>query len=281
MLTVFPMPGLMDRATEERLHNGASFNNDGHGWAVVQGNRIVTGKSMDSTLAIDAFIKAYRNATGPALFHSRYATHGSETIANVHPFPVKKIRDTYVAHNGILPKSAHPAKGDDRSDTRIFADEILPQRYARLDRERVRNAMSNWLGHNKIAILTTNKRYSRQLYIIGQELGNWQDGVWFSNYDHEGFRFKWGGKGVEAVIGKHAQLDVNNEPIDMFRDRENECAWCHEVGKINNAEVCEVCGTCQDCFEPFRECSCYAPAFEPVGTGKGSEDARPLWDLAP
>lgn len=256
MLTVFPMPGLLDEKTIERLSNGAQTNDDGHGWAVVVGSQILTGKSMDATLAIEGFARAYSRATGPALFHSRWATHGETTVANTHPFPVRKIRDTYVAHNGIMPAESHPEKWDTRSDTRIFADDILPQRFRHLDSQTTRDRLDKWLGGNKIAILTTNRKYDRQLYVFGLERGYFEDGVWFSNDDYEGKTYRW-------LSGLR---DTGHEWID------DECNFCARKS-INEWGYCEVCTTCQDCFSPMRECQCYSGSSGTVlGTVKGSED---------
>lgn len=240
MLTVYPMPGLLDDKAIERLENGAQINGDGSGWAVITGDQIITGKSMDSTTAIEGFARAYHRATGPALFHSRWATHGSKNTSNVHPFPVRKIRDTYVAHNGILPSDAHPGKWDDRSDTRIFADEILPQQYRHLDSERTRERLDKWLGGNKIAVLSTNRKYQRQLYVFGLEMGTWADGVWYSNDDFEGYG-SWFNR---HSGGKHEWS-------------EEECNFCNRKS-ITEWGYCEVCTTCQDCFMTARECLCYS-----------------------
>lgn len=115
------------------LWNGGINNPHGHGWAIVETDRVVVGKSLDLAEALESFVAAReRHPAGPALFHSRWATHGSVNLPNVHPFVVGGSELTVVAHNGILPTEAHPAKGDDRSDSRKFADEILPTRFRRL-----------------------------------------------------------------------------------------------------------------------------------------------------
>lgn len=235
MLTVFPMPDLMSDTQYERLANGGQLNPHGHGWAVVVGSRVETGKSLHLAEALADFEAVYRQATGPALFHSRWATHGAKDLANTHPFPVRKLRNTYVAHNGIMPAEAIPEKNDERSDTRVFADDILPIRYRNLDSAKVRGNLGMWLRGNKIAVITTNRAFSRQLYIFGREAGNWQDGVWFSNTDHEGYSHYFG----------------SAQPYE-----DAICEWCHQK-TVNAWALCETCHTCQDCLEPERSCLCF------------------------
>lgn len=256
MLTVYPMPGLLDDKGVERLANGAQINGDGHGWAVIVNDRILTGRSMDATTAIEGFARAYARATGPALFHSRWATHGTTNIANVHPFPVRKVKDTFVAHNGIMPAECYPEKWDPRSDTRIFADDILPQRFRHLDSDRTRERLEKWLAGNKIAILTTNRKYQRQLYVFGLERGCWEDGVWYSNDDYEGYAHRW--------LGRFG--GTNHEWVG------EKCNFCDKP-VINEWGYCEACDTCQDCWEVRAECQCYYGSSSTViGTVKGTDD---------
>lgn len=238
LLTVFPMPDLLDERMIERLENGAWLNPDGSGWAVIQGDRIVTGRSLKGEVAVEGFVEAYARATGPALFHSRWATHGQKNLSNVHPFPVRKLRDTYVAHNGIMPSDSWPEVGDFRSDTRVFADDILPIKYRRLDSPKVRAHLHHWLDGNKIAILSTDPKLERNLYMFGMAAGEWVDGVWFSNSDHEGYKYRW-------------QLGTN-------KHEDRACEYCYNK-TVNAWAICETCGTCQDCSEPDRNCQCFTP----------------------
>jgi hypothetical protein len=239
MLTVFPLPGLLDDASRKGIRNGSNINDDGHGFAVVVNGRIRTGRSMDAETVLEQFEEVYAKATGPAIFHSRWSTHGATDLTNCHPFPVRKMHDTFLAHNGIMPFEALPAKGDKRSDTRVFADDILPIRFRRLDDPKVRHALDVWLGGNKIAILSTNRALKRQLYVFGLEMGEWQRGVWYSNSDYQNDYAHWWSK------------------YDKTDDTSDDCLWCHQAGKVDKWAVCQSCGTCQDCFEPQDTCQCY------------------------
>ncbi|MGH3588983.1 MAG: hypothetical protein ACRDQ0_21965, partial [Pseudonocardia sp.] len=103
----------------EALSNGASINNDGHGFAIVAGNRLIIRHGMDPEVVIDHFMRLRaKHRHGPALFHSRWSTAGMVGKSNCHPFRIRGDRRTVLAHNGVFPGIAQPQRGDKRSDTR-------------------------------------------------------------------------------------------------------------------------------------------------------------------
>lgn len=278
---------------EDGLFNGGLSNPDGHGWAIADPTSatMLVGKSLDLVTAIDDF-KAARaeHPNGHALFHSRWATHGSITTDNVHPFFVGGSESTVVGHNGVLPRSAHPAKGDDRSDTRLFADEILSTRYRRLNRDRVRTALSNWIGSgNKLVILTVDPRYRRNAYLVNEHLGTWdrKTGIWHSNHDFESapwWLYSKGAKGAQkgTQAGKRGtyerwQADVNERIAERWPYTDTAeyggyeaCFYCH--GAVTSGGYCMVCGTCQDCLEPMDDCLCYQSAVAALPAGSPDTD---------
>src|SRR5919197_328019 len=118
---------------------------------------------------------------GPALFHSRFGTHGKRTIDNCHPFPIGGDNRTVMAHNGILPAVVQPAKGDPRCDTRIAAEDFLPL-LGPLRARRTRLRLQQWMTpRNKIVILTVDQRFKDRAYILNEEAGIWDGGIWYSN----------------------------------------------------------------------------------------------------
>ncbi len=103
------------------LDNASCNNPHGFGYAVIAGNKIITGKGMNSKKVIKEFLevrKQYPNSY--AMYHARFATHGVKNDENCHPFKVDGSDLTYLAHNGILDVHIEPT--DKRSDTRIFAE---------------------------------------------------------------------------------------------------------------------------------------------------------------
>lgn len=290
---------------EDGLLNGGLSNPDGHGWAITdQANGTIRiGKSMDLLDALDSFITAREELPrGHALFHSRWATHGKLDTSNVHPFVAGHSEQTVVAHNGILPSAAHPAKGDPRSDTRLFADEILSTRYRRLNRDRVREALANWItDRNKLVILTVDPRYRHNAYLINSKMGTWDtdSGIWHSNYDYESTP-RWLGTWSSSTKGgvtnywkspaalgynsttkrweedktpRQTALELRAGVAEVIEARDLErCVYCQET--VNAAQVCIACGTCQDCLEDERDCQCFQKLVNDANRKRQDDEAE-------
>jgi predicted glutamine amidotransferase len=295
MLSYLPPNTAVD---EKGLTNGGRNNPDGHGWAIVAdcGTKIITGKSLWIETAIRDF-KAAReeNMLGPALFHSRWATHGSIKLDNVHPFVVGDCELTVVGHNGVFTQpSAQPwSKADDRSDTRVFADEILPTQFKNLDKAGVQKALTQFCGTgNKLVILTVAPQYEYSAYIINEPLGQWdpETGIWHSNGDYKRAYYRYSrsassgigmyGYGYGAsgwddddwpiIIGNRktgkGTADDGNDPYDdemaVGDDKKeggwNICDWCEE-GLIDSRGFCDRCELCMDCTETVETCQCWVP----------------------
>ncbi|WHT20207.1 hypothetical protein N8J89_03795 [Crossiella sp. CA-258035] len=226
---------------------GAFNNPDGHGFAIVQDGQIVVRRGMDPDELIEDFTKIRaEHPDGPALFHSRFATHGDIGEANCHPFEVGGDPRTVLAHNGILPANVQPKFGDRRSDTRIAATEFLPRNpFGSLTLRRSRRRLADWMtALNKFVILTVDARYRRQYYIINEKSGIWDGGSWYSNDGY--LRPQWS-----------AQM-AHSPDVPGFDDYECEC--CFEVGSIDvRTGVCLVCECCCECGEYYRFCGCPWP----------------------
>ena len=242
-----------------RLTNGTIWNRDGHGFAIISGKQIIIRKSFDHEYLIAEFVRLRAlNPSGPALFHSRLATHGSLNKANVHPFRVGRDRRTIVAHNGILPLTMQPKKGDKRSDTRLAADEMFDNKawFGPLREADSRAAMADFIGHNKLVFLTVNPKYDAQAYIINEDLGEWADGVWYSNADYRDENDRYG------------------KFWDEYDAYDLDCVYCGELGKVDpQTGYCMVCDACADCFEQSIDCQCYMSAAE-LKRYKAEKDAE-------
>jgi glutamine amidotransferase len=231
---------------------GASLNRDGHGFAIVAGDRLIVQRGLDGEQMVEAFEMLrgqYRD--GPALFHSRFATHGERTVDNCHPFPVGGDHRTVIAHNGVLPTTVRPNNKDPRSDTRITAEDFLPL-FGPLRLGRVRRRFERWMTpDNLMVILTVDRRFRRHAYILNEPSGIWDGGIWYSN---DGYlpvpQTRWHTTG---------QPGWDWPAWDELDPTAGRCAFCHAVIDLTAAE-CPYCGWCPDCGQLPENCLCHTPA---------------------
>lgn len=273
MLSYYPSGVLPD---PDPLINGALWNRDGHGWAIVTPDTVIVEKYLDPDDAINSFVRTrMQHRDGPAMFHSRLATHGAVNTDNVHPFYVGRDRLTVLAHNGILTEPALPGPGDHRSDTWKFAETILPN-WGRVDIPGVARKVTNFLGgYNKIIVLTANPTYAHRAYMFNSEAGVWRDDVWFSNHDFEatmprhlrGGQHSWGAWGD----WEHDEYPSLSTPVVTEPAWEvEECPFCSSRKIDKQLKYCEGCWTCLECFTDADACMCWVPT-------KGNEHGRKGW----
>lgn len=220
------------------LRNGAECNPHGHGYALLTDNDTITvGHSLDAETAIGEFAALrVQYPHGPALFHSRYATHGLRSLDNCHPFRLGGDERTVLAHNGVLPSNVHPAEGDQRSDTRIAAEDFLPAApFGSLDSWTGREGLERWLGTDKLVLLTVDPAYTHRAYIFNEARGHWETeaGIWYSNRDYLDYRW-----------GYAAGWDFSF------------CEFCGANDDDGVGPHCGFCGFCAECKNQFPHCDC-------------------------
>ncbi|WP_051407382.1 class II glutamine amidotransferase [Nocardia sp. CNY236] len=228
LLTYFPPGTQPDRRA---LQTGAAVNPHGHGYALIIEDKIRVGHSMDPDPLIEEFLNLRAEyPTGAGLFHSRYATRGIQALKNCHPFPLGRDTRTVIAHNGTLPKRVHPRAYDQRSDTRIAAEEYLPRHpFGSIDTHRGARGLASWLGTSKLVILTVDPTYARRAYILNAEAGIWDDEIWYSNSTYQ-----------PCVRRFH-----------ILR-----CDECGQLDLHRAAHWCDRREWCFDCWRSFPRCIC-------------------------
>jgi hypothetical protein len=179
----------------------AGHNSNAHSWgfaAVVDG-QLVTRCGIGTFAEFKQAFEPY--ADKQAIIHFRWATHGSKTEANCHPFLVSD--DLAVIHNGIIhiECSVH----SDRSDTWHFNELVLrpmhsrdPDFYSRPD---VIYTMEQAHGGNKFVFL----RADGDCGIWNADAGKWEsDGHWYSNSDYKGYSigYRWARQSTPAVTAE-------------------------------------------------------------------------------
>jgi len=263
MLCVIPPNVIPSR---EKLENSALNNPHGFGFAIVipSENRIHVERTMNADTSINRFLEMRgRYPEGYATWHARFATHGTTTVDNCHPFKVGKDERTYLAHNGILP-IVEP-QGDTRSDTRIFAEDLLPAigGVASLDNPQVQNLIEDFTTGSKVVVLTVHPDAKYQCYLFHKEKG-WEDesGVWWSNdscYLPKPYTYKsdntWLSKQPLGFLTKHDAV----EEINFYECKVCELAvsedelWESELSD----DYCPQCGSCYQCNAYMSEDLCY------------------------
>jgi hypothetical protein len=240
------------------LENASCNNPHGFGYAVIAGNKIITGRGMSSKKMIKEFLavrKQYPNSY--AMYHARFATHGVKNDDNCHPFKVGGSELTYLAHNGIL--SVDIPANDMRSDTRIFAEDILPAMggVTALDNTNLYRMIEGWSSGSKIAVFTLDPNAEYDCYIINEDLGHWDNaGNWWSN---DGYK--------ENVWAKYFQ-----EPAyaysGMSEDEDCVCMMCGETANLDyNPYYCFDCGACFDCGMVVNDsCLCWSPERDEIAS---------------
>jgi predicted glutamine amidotransferase len=262
LLTFFP-PEVMPNV--ERLRTGTYVNDDGHGWALVDmaNEKIIIGRGLDSEKMIEEFAVA-RAAypDGPALFHSRMATDGVVGTFNVHPFTVGRDPRTVLAHNGIMPM--RPSRDDPRSDTRLVAESLIPQQYRGLRGRRQRLRFERWMGrYNKVVLLTVDHRFRDRAYILNEDQGIWDAGVWYSNDGYQPWTRRYSTTHVYAsFIGGHDEGGESSTYEEWWEARLREDRYCPGCkGYLESLDTdCPWCGLCLDCYNGLDSCDCYTPA---------------------
>ena len=222
-----------------------------------------------------------------AIWHCRIATHGVKNEGNCHPFKVGDSSLTYLAHNGMLDL---PMKPDDRrSDSRVFAEEVLPLigGVSALDDDRVWTMIESWATGSKMAILTLDPKAKSNLYIINEKAGSWDtDGIWWSNTYHrpapvyDSYRYHpkpsqydsgWcdSGWGYDYRPPKESKGILTSVPLDDTLELLGNDDWegflcpnCNNIVEGNDleSEYCPVCRGCYECGDVAGFCMCYTPA---------------------
>ena len=171
----------------EELQQGACRNPHGFGFAIIAGDRIISERTMKAERSIERFMRARQEyPDGIAMWHARIATHGAKNEKNCHPFKVGGSSLTYLGHNGVL--DVPMGKDEHRSDTRVFAEDILPTMggVTALDNPAIRLMVEAWVGRSsKVAVLTVDPMAKSQCYIMNESGGAWDmNNVWWSNQTH-------------------------------------------------------------------------------------------------
>jgi predicted glutamine amidotransferase len=258
--------------TDDQLMCACVNNPDGFGYAVHTGKSIITGRGMNHDDVIDRFLTVReKHINGWAMFHARFTTHGETVKENCHPFRVGGSPNTILAHNGILGNVKIPA-GDKRSDTRVFAEDLLPKRLNILDSKKKFKKLEKWAAGSKVAVFTTDRRLNKAVYIINEKLGSWDDdGIWWSNSSYKPSYYtatyrstpsKWTSS-YDIAQGNNKYV-LNGEDMTSFVEEGMACSYCgHFFDEPDFFHgYCQTCWVCMECQDFEESCMCYRPTYK-------------------
>lgn len=173
------------RLTKRRLAAAMNQNPDGAGFAWYDADSEMV-REQKGFWSLPKLWKAYREHEHQnVLLHFRAATHGAKCNDNCHPF---RVADNVVmAHNGVI-SDYLPIGKDDRSDTRIFAEELLQpilnkamDPVAFISMPQVLKLLREMVGFwNKLVFLTPNG-----FLFVNEAKGDWVGGAWYSSGNPE------------------------------------------------------------------------------------------------
>lgn len=247
----------------EDIETACANNPDGFGFAIRIDDNIITSRGLNADKVIDKFFtikEAYPDSD--AMFHARLATHGTINNENCHPFRVANDRRLVLAHNGILPMQV-PIKGN-RSDTRIFADDILPAMGIEiLDNYSDRLALEDWLGNNKIVIMSTHPALKQNYYILNEKEGMDNDGVWYSNCSYQPYTYRYSTYNSKYVLNSPTNIRTASSNWDTWYN-DAYCTACDSVltDKDYYEGYCLICESCVECNATMENCLCYSPEYK-------------------
>lgn len=206
--------------SEQLLKTCCDHNPDGMGFAYIDGNKMYIKKFMK----FDDFYKEYKKVETKSnmLIHFRIATHGKVEVDNCHPFWLN--HRMALVHNGVI--SGYGVR-DSKSDTRDFIEKVIGNiSWKLMKNPSYRELVGKAIGYSKFAILDITGQY----WIINEDKGYWNDGVWFSNKSYEET------KKTNYVTYYSTSKNTNpKESVwDMYGEEDYDTWWERTYGNYNS-----------------------------------------------
>ncbi len=186
----------------EKMDRAQKFNKDGYGLMCWDGTSVQTWKTM-SYKDFKEMLEVLEDFT--VVVHLRNTTVGDTNVKMCHPFSVPS---GHMMHNGtmfFLKRQA--SKG--LSDTHVLAKMLRDCEFTYA--EDIRPLLSQLLD-DKINRLVFMDNIDGEVTFVNEDLGMWEEGVWFSNDYHKREEIKtlqWGQK-ADGTYGYLSDDDIQD-----------------------------------------------------------------------
>ena len=220
------------------LKNCFNNNDDGAGYVFSKDNKLQFKKGF---FTFKNFWNSYNqdmidNNNPITAIHFRITTHGKTNADNCHPFQVNKKLG--FIHNGIIQMVSTDAK---RSDTNMFNEKLLKQLPSNFIRNSaIMKLIEESIGQSKLVFLNNQGEY----VIANENLGHWDNDVWYSNYSYKacetyysGYSY-YAGRGVQAYTRNSKPKTLTVEPS------KTQCTECKNPLYTHYEKNKGLCTTC-------------------------------------
>src|SRR5579862_9240551 len=159
------------------LRNAYKRNRDGWGLAAITRDGVKIERGFGPFEAEALVNAAERYYECDLVIHCRIGTSGERSLKNTHPFEVRQ--GLYMFHNGILnvDRSSDLSQCDSFHAAKMlgecFSDISMPELFAD---DTYLEKLDDWAGNSRLVFVDASG-----VYFVNKELGDWKDGVWFSN----------------------------------------------------------------------------------------------------
>lgn len=282
------------------LENAFENNDDGAGMAISKDDKVYVRKGFMTFAHLKDFLDKLGDLSSrTVLLHFRIGTSGKNDASHTHPYPViyqegdspyydtldammklEYTAQTVLAHNGILniKENVYTGEKDKRrwvlNDTQTYLIERLRLVPPKVLKQKWFHAyLEKDIAPSKFVLLWPGNKFK----IINEDLGVWDEGIWWSNTSYKEKRYRY--KGVGGVYSTPYyglnQCDICGQPSEYvyWINGVWACRKCKREAEENALEMCQKCGKmvylttyykgkyiCADCLKKanngIAECVC-------------------------
>lgn len=270
IVIVKPAGKRIDTTLEAHLYNSFQGNSDGFGLMWNDGVSVHIRKGFMTWKSARKIINRVKDFAGNVdmVFHARWATHGSISSGNTHPFPItddiaqlKAVAlktDMGIAHNGVITEYGSMKDDNDLSDTQQFIRHCLSVIKENITNPAILDLIRS-ATTSKFALMTPT-----DVHLIGTFVQE-KNGCYYSNRDYE-YAYKttyvnrntWGKRGIltgddwEFDYGYGGRTGKEYEKYSwVYCDECTAGMYQEEAIYFNGKQFCRQCKLliveCQEC----------------------------------